>query len=207
MCQKLILLGFLWVAVLFNIWVLDIPTLSISWFLAGTQSAIGEGVALPPGEVLASMGANGDQEPTEDDMINVFFHPSEINLGFGRQWYKRVHERQLKDERKGFLVGPPVQSQLAAIFKFTCDTGNCDRLADIRTPVLITNDHADIMTPTANIFILQQKITVAQLHIFPNSGHGHLFQVLELYAQHLELFLNNAAKCNCGLSIRLCTIW
>jgi hypothetical protein len=47
------------------------------------------------------------------------------------------------------------------------------------------------MTPTANSFILQQKITRAQLHIFPDGGHGHLFQVLELYTQHRELFLYN----------------
>jgi len=170
----------------------EYPQLVNKLILAGTQSAIGEGVALPPREVLASAGANGDQAPTEEDMIKLFFHSSETSLGFGREWYKRIHERQLKDEeRKEFLVGPRVQSQLAAIYKFTCDTGNFDQLADIRAPVLVTNGHADIMTPTANSFILQQKITRAQLHIFPDSGHGHLFQVPELYAQHLELFLNN----------------
>ncbi|KAH8776244.1 Alpha/Beta hydrolase protein [Diaporthe sp. PMI_573] len=155
----------------------EYPQLVNKLILAGTQSAIGEGVPLPPRDVLASAGANGDQAPTEDDMMRLFFYSSETSLSLGHEWYKRIHERQLKDEeRKGFLVGAGAQSQLAAIF---------------RVPVLVTNGHADIMTPTANSFVLQQKITRAQLHIFPDSGHGHLFQVPELYAQHLELFLNN----------------
>ncbi|KAJ5483706.1 hypothetical protein N7530_002952 [Penicillium desertorum] len=170
----------------------EYPQLVNKLVLAGTQSAVGEGVALPPRDVLASTGANGDQAPTEDDWMRLFFYSSETSLSLGHEWYKRIHERQLNDEeRKEFFVGAALQSQVAAIFKFTVDTGNFDRLADIRAPVLVTNGHADIMTHTANSFLLQQKITRAQLHIFPDSGHGHLFQEPELYAQHLELFLNN----------------
>lgn len=170
----------------------DYPQLVNKLILAGTQSAIGEGVALPPREVLESAGANNDQPPTEEDMMKLFFYPSESSLALGHTWYKRIHERQPKDEeRKGYLVGTGAQSQLGAIFKFTTDTANFDRLADIKAPTLVTNGHTDIMSPTANSFVLQQNIPNAQLHIYPDAGHGHLFQVPELYAQHLELFLQN----------------
>lgn len=170
----------------------EYPQVVNKLILAGTQSAIGEGVSLPPREVLESAGAKDDQAPTEEDMLRLFFCPSETSLALGRAWYKRIHERQLEDEeRKGFLTGDGVRSQLAAIFTFTVDTSNFDRLSDIKAPVLVTNGHTDIMSPTANSFVLQQKIPNAQLHIYPDAGHGHLFQLPELYSQQLELFLNN----------------
>nr|QOE88864.1 abhydrolase 1 [Fusarium oxysporum f. sp. apii] len=171
----------------------DYPQLVHKLVLAGTQSAIGDGVVLPPREVLESAGANNDDPPTEQDMLHLFFYPSESSLALGQAWWKRIHERQVNgEERKGYLVGQGARSQLAAIFAFTVDLGNFDRLKDIKAPTLVTNGHTDIMSPTPNSFILQQRIKNAQLVIYPDSGHGHLFQVPELYAQHLELFLSNS---------------
>ncbi|KAL2838989.1 Alpha/Beta hydrolase protein [Aspergillus pseudoustus] len=168
------------------------PLLVNKLILAGTQSGIGEGVALPPREVLESAGANTDQPPTEDDMMNLFFYPSTTSLSLGHAWWKRIHERNIQGEpRKAYLTGPGVQSQLTAIFKYSTDTRNFDRLADIKAPVLVTNGHTDVMSPTANSFVLQQEIPNAHLLLYPDAGHGHLFQVPELYAKHLELFLNN----------------
>ncbi|USW57585.1 Putative alpha/Beta hydrolase [Septoria linicola] len=45
------------------------------------------------------------------------------------------------------------------------------------------------MSPTVNSLMLQWNIPNAQLHLYPDSGHGHLFQQPELYAPHLETFL------------------
>ncbi|CEJ55192.1 Putative Hydrolase [Penicillium brasilianum] len=170
----------------------EYPQIVNKLVLAGTQPGIGEGVALPPREVLESAGANNDQPPTEDDMMNLFFYPSETSLALGHAWWKRIHERNVEGEpRKAYLTGTGAQAQLAAIFKFTTDTSNFERLADIKAPVLVTNGHTDIMSPTSNSFVLQQNIANAHLHLYPDAGHGHLFQVPELYAKELELFLNN----------------
>jgi pimeloyl-ACP methyl ester carboxylesterase len=170
----------------------EYPQLVHKLILAGTQSGIGEGVALPPREVLESAGANNDQPPTEEDMMRLFFFPSETSLALGRAWWKRIHERNMPGEpRKGYLTGAGAQSQLNAIFRHTTDTSTFDRLRDIKAPVLVTNGHTDIMSPTSNSFVLQQEISNAQLHLYPDSGHGHLFQVPELYAKQIELFLNN----------------
>ncbi|KAF5572855.1 hydrolase [Fusarium pseudocircinatum] len=168
----------------------DYPQLVHKLVLAGTQSAIGDGVVLPPREVLESAAANSDEPPSEHDMHGLFFFPSESSLAIGKDWWKRIHERQVNgEERKGFLVGRGAQAQLTAIFSFTVEHGNFDRLKDIKAPTLVTNGHTDVMSPTPNSFILQQRIENAQLIIYPDSGHGHLFQYAELYAQHLELFL------------------
>ncbi|KAI8276446.1 hypothetical protein K4K60_007708 [Colletotrichum sp. SAR11_57] len=170
----------------------DYPHLVRKLVLAGTQSAIGEGVILPPKEVLESAGANNDEPPTLEDMLRLFFFPSDSSLAIGRQWWNRIHERQVTgEERKGFLVGPGARSQLTAIFSFSLNSSNFDRLKDIKAPTLVTNGHNDIMSPTPNSFSLQQNLPNAQLIIYPDAGHGHLFQVPELYAKHLDLFLGH----------------
>ncbi|KAF5519678.1 putative aminoacrylate hydrolase RutD [Colletotrichum aenigma] len=170
----------------------DYPHLVRKLVLAGTQSAIGEGVVMPPKEVLESAGDNNDEPPTLEDMLRLFFFPSDSSLAIGRQWWNRIHERQVTgEERKGFLVGPGARSQLTAIFSFSLNSSNFDRLKDIKAPTLVTNGHNDIMSPTPNSFTLQQNLPNAQLIIYPDAGHGHLFQVPELYAQHLDLFLGH----------------
>ncbi|EGY21547.1 hypothetical protein VD0002_g9713 [Verticillium dahliae] len=170
----------------------DYPELVHKLVLAGTQSAIGENVVLPPRDVLESAGANNEEPPTMDDMLFLFFYPSESSLALGNAWWKRIQERKVAgEERRGYLVGQGAQSQLTAIFSFTVDPANFDRLKDIKVPTLVTNGHRDVMSPTPNSFVLQQNIKNAQLIIYPDAGHGHLFQVPELYAQHLELFLSD----------------
>ncbi|KAL3291776.1 alpha beta fold family [Colletotrichum asianum] len=170
----------------------DYPHLVQKLVLAGTQSAIGEGVVLPPKEVLESAGANNDEPPTLEDMLRLFFFPSDSSLAIGRQWWNRIHERQVTgEERKGFLVGHGARSQLTAIFSFSLNSSNYDRLKDIKAPTLVTNGHNDIMSPAPNSFTLQKNLPNAQLIIYPDAGHGHLFQAPELYAKHLDLFLGH----------------
>ncbi|CAI0650318.1 unnamed protein product [Colletotrichum noveboracense] len=155
----------------------DYPHLVRKLVLAGTQSAIGEGVVLPPKEVLESAGANNDEPPTLEDMLRLFFFPSDSSLAIGRQWWNRIHEHQVTgEERKGFLVGPGARSQLTAIFSFSLNSSNFDRLKDTRRLLY---------------FSLQRNLPNAQLIIYPDAGHGHLFQVPELYAKHLDLFLGH----------------
>ncbi|EXL93233.1 hydrolase [Fusarium oxysporum II5] len=156
----------------------DYPQLVHKLVLAGTQSAIGDGVVLPPRDMLESAAGSNDIPPTEQEMHGLFFY--------------QIHERQVDgEERKEFLVGQGAGAQLKAIFAFTVDLNNFDRLKDIKAPTLVTNGHTDVMSPTPNSVNPQQKISNAQLIIYPDSGHGHLFQYPEIYAQHLELFLND----------------
>ncbi|KNG44707.1 alpha beta fold family [Stemphylium lycopersici] len=144
--------------------------------LAGTQSGIGDSVVLPPRDVLESAGANNDQPPTKGDMLYLFFSPSNSSRALGNQWWERIHERKKEgEERKEYLTGQGARSQLSAIFSFTVDESNFGRLKDVRCPTLVTNGHNDIMSPTANSFVLQQNIKNAHLIIYPDASHGHLF--------------------------------
>ncbi|KAJ4983407.1 2-hydroxy-6-oxononadienedioate/2-hydroxy-6-oxononatrienedioate hydrolase [Stagonosporopsis vannaccii] len=158
--------------------------------LAGTQSGIGDGVVLPPCEILESAGANNDQAQTKENMMYLFYHPSDSSQKLGDLWGDRIHERG-KDskERRGYLTGAGAKAQLNAIFTFSVNDSNFDCLKDIKAPTLVTNGHRDIMSPTPNSFVLPQEIANAHLILYPDAGHGHLFQVPELYAKHVELFL------------------
>ncbi|KAK1478179.1 hypothetical protein CABS01_03481 [Colletotrichum abscissum] len=170
----------------------DYPQLVRKLILAGTQPGIGEGVVLPPREVLESAGTANDEPPTKEDMFHLFYHPSETSVALGEAWWKRIHERKVDgEERREYLIGPGARAQLNAIFSFTVDTDNFERMKTIKAPTLVTNGHTDIMSPTSNSFTLQQNLSDAQLIIYPDAGHGHLFQYPELYTQHLNLFLGS----------------
>jgi len=70
-------------------------------------------------------------------------------------------------------------------------TDRYGQLKKIKQPVLVVNGQNDIMVPTINSFILQQHIPNATLILYPNSGHGTLFQYPELFVSHVLLFLED----------------
>jgi len=47
----------------------------------------------------------------------------------------------------------------------------------------------DAMIPTINSYILAQHLPDAQLILYPDSGHGSLFQYPALFVEHASLFL------------------
>ena len=57
-------------------------------------------------------------------------------------------------------------------------------------PVLVSNGSNDVMLPTAQSFALYQNLSHAQLILYPDSGHGFLFQFPELFAEHVRIFLD-----------------
>ena len=57
---------------------------------------------------------------------------------------------------------------------------------------LVVNGHHDVMIPTLNSYTLSQHIPRAQLIIYPDSGHGVLFQFPELFVAHGRMFLEGS---------------
>ncbi|KAJ4132314.1 hypothetical protein NW754_015129 [Fusarium falciforme] len=150
---------------------LTYPDLVEKAVFSGTQPGIGPNVTAGPPEVFTIASEEG--EPTEKAMLKLFFETTETSLAAGRDWFKRRTDRRLK-----------------AISDFTADPSNFGKLKDIKVPVLVTNGKNDIMAPTINSFILQQELPNGTLHVYPDSGHGHLFQFPKQYAQALQQFLD-----------------
>jgi hypothetical protein len=73
-------------------------------------------------------------------------------------------------------------SQRTAIIAWSKVTGErYAELANIGQLTLVVNGNNDVMIPTINSYTLSQRIPRAQLIVYPDSGHGALFQYPELF--------------------------
>jgi pimeloyl-ACP methyl ester carboxylesterase len=125
--------------------------------------------------------------PACEDFLFLFFSPSEAGQAAGRAFWERRHQRKDADPPSSIQT---MKAQQAALMNWAQPRG--ERYADLKTikqPSLVVNGNDDIMVPTINAFTLSQHIPNAQLIVYPDSGHGALFQYPELFVAHTELFL------------------
>lgn len=81
----------------------------------------------------------------------------------------------------GFLT------QLKAIKRWGRETQ--DDMTFITQATLIVNGDKDMQVPTENSYIMHEKIKNSQLVIYPNAGHGSIFQNAEEFSRVLIMFL------------------
>jgi len=62
-------------------------------------------------------------------------------------------------------------------------------LAAIKHPVLVANGEDDRMVPTRSSFELAHRLPNASLRIYPDAGHGGVFQCHEQFVPHVLEFL------------------
>ena len=157
--------------------------------LAGTKPRAGETEGATP-----DMGRVASHPvPTLEDFLFLFFEPSETSQQAGKEFWERRHQRTVD-------VDPPsspqtAQAQGAALAEWD-STPHGERfaeLAGITQPTLVVNGRHDIMQPTINSYLLAQHIPNAQLIIYPDSGHGALFQYPRLFVDHVARFLDSEA--------------
>jgi pimeloyl-ACP methyl ester carboxylesterase len=74
-------------------------------------------------------------------------------------------------------------------FKANKEKNYFDALKDIKQPVLIANGKFDPSYPLMNSFVLEREILNSQLIIYPDSGHGFLFQYHRRFVPELLAFL------------------
>jgi pimeloyl-ACP methyl ester carboxylesterase len=165
------------------------PELIRRLILVGTGPRAGEPSADPNyGEYGALTDPETGKVPIEA-FLYLFFRPSETSQAAARAFWTRRHARKQD-------VDPPtsaqtMEAQRAAITEWRQPRGQrFEELKAITQPTLVVNGHNDIMVPTINSFTLSQNIPNAQLIIYPDTGHGALFQVPELFVAHAEMFLN-----------------
>ncbi|MDD9270480.1 alpha/beta fold hydrolase [Paenibacillus sp. GCM10023248] len=180
------LLGFSMGGYIAQIVTITRPDLVRRLILAGTGGGTGEGTESGKPEVFQVAFKPETNEP--EDFLYLFFEPTETSRTAGTKYLERLNQRR-SDDRSPLVKPESVQAQIKGAMAWRTDS-TFDRLGEIKQPVLVANGDHDIMVPTINSYIISQKIPNAQLIIYPDSGHGFLFQYPDLFAAHVSLFLN-----------------
>lgn len=161
------------------------PNLVRRIVLAGTGPKSGIN---PEREIFERMSkTGGDANDGLEDFMFFFYRPTETSRAAGLSSLDRIFKQ--KKVESSLQVQ---EAQLQALAKWSRQDSNqkYDWLQKITHSVLVTNGVQDAMVPTKNSYILTENIPKAQLIIYPDSGHGHLFQYPELFAEHVRLFLD-----------------
>ncbi|WP_405522522.1 alpha/beta hydrolase [Streptomyces canus] len=115
----------------------------------------------------------------------LFFNRSATGKAAGRAFVNRLNERTVDRDAK--IKTKAFQTQLKAIKKWGRSTP--DDLAKITHPTLIANGDNDRMVPSVLSEDLHRRIKDSELIIYPDSGHGGIFQYHEEFAPVAVEFL------------------
>lgn len=128
--------------------------------------------------------------PVMEDFLYLFFPANESSQKAGKEFWNRRTERKTDLDLPSSMA--VMEAQAKAIGAWGIPKDEFPKLAQIKHPVLITNGNNDIMVPTINSYILFQNIPNSKLILYPNSGHGFLFQYPDEFVTDVTLFFNQA---------------
>ncbi|KAK7408214.1 hypothetical protein QQX98_009623 [Neonectria punicea] len=157
---------------------LNAPTLIRRLVLCGTIPSYGEGVVSTERHFLQD---SSDPRATVKLLVNS--HGREL--------------RKLDPTVPHFLTSNSANKQAAAFSQFMnpdeAKDGSYNRLDEVQMPVLIMGASDDILMPTDNSILIWKKLRnhAGRLHLFPDSGHGFLFQHAKSAAVLVNAFLDS----------------
>ncbi|MFC5262417.1 alpha/beta fold hydrolase [Kribbella qitaiheensis] len=163
------------------------PDLVRRLILAGTGPAGGKGGA-SAGAVLQNAIQQASAQGKHPKHF-LFFSPTPTSQAAADAFLGRLDGRTLQD-RDTPVTNESIGAQLIALAKWEQGTSPAG-LATVTQPALVVNGDEDIMLPTINSFELAQLLPNAQLSIYPDSGHGGIFQHHDLFVQQTLGFLRH----------------
>lgn len=160
------------------------PTLVRKIILAGTGPRGGKGVSDVVG--LTYKDVFKGIFTFRDPKFYLFFTQNEVGKEAARDFLKRLKERtENRDKNVKLSV---LKNQLKAIAAWGHDTPA--DLSVFKHPVLVANGDHDRMVPTPNSYDLAKRFPNAEpVVIYPNSGHGGIFQYHEEFLKKAIPFL------------------
>jgi pimeloyl-ACP methyl ester carboxylesterase len=123
-----------------------------------------------------------------EDVFYLFFSATETSQAKGIEFVGRIFTREQDRDALPALAVRDAQAEAISDWGIP-DMGKLARLAGITQPTLVANGDNDIMVPTVNSYLLAGHIPDAELIIYPDSGHGFLFQYPAQFAVEVNAFL------------------
>lgn len=130
----------------------------------------------------------GKPKNSDDDFLYLFFTDSTASRDAGLASLRRLDRRLVKSA--AVVSSEGVRRQAAAIAAWGQGQGSAfARLGEINVPVFVANGSHDIMVHAYNSYIMSQRLSNASLTLYPDSGHGFLFQYPHRFARDVLEFL------------------
>jgi pimeloyl-ACP methyl ester carboxylesterase len=161
------------------------PQLVRKMILAGTGPAGGEGIEKVTriSYLDTARGLLTRQDPKQF----LFFTRTPNGRRAGKEFLARLEERT--DDRDKAISVRSFRAQLKAIHRWGLMKPS--DLASLRQPVLVVNGENDKMVPTKNTIDLDRRLPNSQLVIYPDAGHGGVFQCHEDFVKRTLEFLES----------------
>ena len=159
------------------------PDLVRNIILAGTGPAGGDRIANVGAVLQDAFGKAGAANKHPKHFL--FFTQTSNGQISADGFLQRLKERT--KDLDAPVSNETVQAQIAAIQAW--GQGDATMLGTVQHPVLVANGDHDVMVPSFNSFELARTLPKAQLSIFPDAGHGGIFQHHACFVQQSLAFL------------------
>jgi pimeloyl-ACP methyl ester carboxylesterase len=160
------------------------PRLVRKLVLAGTGPAGGEGIDKVTRITILAMlkGALTVRDPK----TYLFFTRTANGKSAARAFMKRLKERT--GDRDKAISPLAFRAQLKTISAWARQPPS--DLSSIRQPTLVANGDDDLMVPSTNSADLVRRLPDARLKLYPDAGHGGVFQYHDEFVADLLEFLS-----------------
>jgi pimeloyl-ACP methyl ester carboxylesterase len=181
--QQVDLLGFSMGGMIAQEIALKEPQLVRKMVLAGTGPAGGKGISTVAWVTFYDMfrGLVTNQDPKQF----LFFTRTPNGIEAGKAFLARLNERT--ENRDKEISVSAFMAQLQALRSWGQKTPA--DLSVIKQPVLVVNGDEDRMVPTVNSHDLAKRLPNSQLIIYPDAGHGGIFQFHDQFVNSTQAFL------------------
>jgi len=149
---------------------LEEPGLVRKLILTGTGPAGGEGIQKVT--AISNLDVIRATLTFQDPKTFLFFTRTPNGKRSAKQFLARLKERTEKRDKAISLSG--YRAQLKAIHRWGLQQPA--DLSVIRQPTLVANGDSDRMVPTKNTVDLNRRLPNSELVIYPDAGHGGIFQ-------------------------------
>jgi pimeloyl-ACP methyl ester carboxylesterase len=153
--------------------------------LAGTGPQGGVGIKDLPAVIQWAVKKGSEHQV--HPKAPLFFTESQTGKAAAAAFLARIGKHAVDAEPAA--SSEAIEAQQTAIVTWGSAPADGAKLEGIRQPVLVVNGSNDVMVPTANSIALYQQVPTAQLVLYPDSGHGSLFQYYEQFVASVDTFL------------------